>query len=280
MNPIRYFAIPLVMLTGLALLAAIEWGGAWSWAVVPPVLLLATLYIFTPQLRWWYWERYPPDLHHGIIRLLEKHLPYYSRLSPAEQREFRRRVFLFAEAQDFRPQNFDEVPDDIKVMPAIGAVILGMGREEFLYPGMETTVLYRHPFPSPTYERLHVSETHLEDGVVIFSMQHLMASVIERDRFLNLPLYEYAKVYRDRYPETDYPALDWEQFTLVTGFERELTEKFVGLDDLDLHALTATAFFSFPERFLQHFPEHYARLEQAFGQDPLRRQARQTMDMG
>jgi hypothetical protein len=130
-------------------------------------------------------------------------------------------------------------------------------------------VLYLHPFPSPQHDFLHITERYVPDGVLLFSMPHLMRSVIEEQAFPNLALYEYAKIYRDRYPEEDYPTLDWPALQAISGFSQEVTVKFLGFEEPDRQALTTVYFFSFAPRFQQLAPEVYRTLCHTFALDPL-----------
>ncbi len=270
LNPIRYFMAAVMVLAALFFYFAAVRGGIWPWMLVGAVVLLAIMYVFTPQFNWWYWQRYAPDLRPGLRAMLEQRSGYYGRLSPPRQREFRRRVFLYAEAQEFIGQGIEDIPEDIKVMVAASAVMVGFGQPEFRNPKFEHVVLYPHPFPSPQYEQLHISELHADDGVVIFSMPYLARSFLDEQAFVPIGLYEHAKIYQLTYPRQHYPALDWPQLEAVSGFSRAAVEQFIGLSDLDLAALSITFFLVFPERLRLLAPEVYEQLVEHLRQDPLK----------
>ena len=269
MNPNRYFLIPLAMLAGLSLLFIDWYGQRWVWLLLLAAAGIVTVLIFTPQIDWWYWQRRPPDLPRGLRSLLEQRVSFYQRLDPLAQREYRRRAFLLRESLDFTGQGVDKIPEDVRLLPALAGTTISFGREEFLFPAYEKIVLYPHPFPSPQYDFLHVTERYAPDGVLLFSMPHLMRSVVEEQAFPNLALYEYAKIYRERYPEEDYPELDGDTLEAISGFSEAAVAKFLGFAEPDRRALTSVYFFSFASKFKQMAPEVYQTLCHSFALDPL-----------
>jgi hypothetical protein len=269
MRPNRYFLVPLAMLAGLSLLLIDRYGQQWIWLLLLAAAGVVTVLIFSPQIDWWYWQRRAPDLPGGLRALLEKRVAFYQRLEPLAQREFRRRAFLLRESLEFTGQAIEKIPDDVQLLPALAAATISFGREEFLFPAYERVVLYPHPFPSPQHDFLHVTERYAPDGVLLFSMPHLMRSVVEEQSFPNLALYEYAKIYRERYPEEEYPELDWPQLEAISTFRREAVTKFLGFEEPDLQALTSVFFFSFSARFREQAPAVYRTLCHTFALDPL-----------
>lgn len=272
MRPINYFMVPVGMLTAISAYYSFQYGSPYTWGLAIGVLLLAVLYIFTAQINWWYWQRRAPDLPAGLQRLFRERFPFYAHLDPIQQREFRRRVFLFQEAIDLKGQGIEEIPDDMKTLAAISAVRVGFGQSDFLLEPFETIVFYPHPFPSPEIERLHTSELYAPDGVLIFSMEHFARSVLDERSFLSLGLYEYSRVYRMVHQRTAHSALNWASIETISGFTQASIEDFIGLNEahgLDRVAITATLFFSFPERFRQQHPDEFQELLQFYEQESL-----------
>ncbi|NJO87435.1 MAG: hypothetical protein HC821_05600 [Lewinella sp.] len=94
-----------------------QYGEQWTWVLIPPALAIAGVLSLGPQIKWWYWQRRPPDLPLSLAPLLHK-FTFYTSLDLAEKREFRRRTFLIQEKTQFLPQGMDKVPDDVAVMLA------------------------------------------------------------------------------------------------------------------------------------------------------------------
>lgn len=273
MVPTRLLAVPLVFLLVLLFYLAYQYGGSWPLAIIPVAILLALLYVFSPQINWWWWQRHPPDLTKGLQEFFHRRHHYYQRLGAGQQKEFRRRVFLFIQSQDFMAQGMDEVLLDIKAMVASGPVQLTFGFSDFLLPPFEHVVVYPHRFPSPQYEEIfHSSEIYPPDGVVMFCTETLVRGVVQPRQYLDQSLYEYARAFRHVYPDLPYPAperLPWELLEKISGFSRAAVERWIGLPDPDPWGLCATYFFCMPENFQRLAPDVYNDLRHLFRQDPL-----------
>lgn len=273
MIPARVIAIPFALLFGLGLYIAFENKQvAYGW-LLPTATILVLIFVFSPQVNWWWWNRFPPDLHKGLRELLAQRLPYYQRLSANRQREFRRRLFLFGQAQNYMPQVIKEAPEDIKVMMAVAPVAYTMKQEDFLFPQFENVVLYPHPFPSPQYqEQFHASEIYEPDGVAMFCVDHVVRGFMEPKQYLNPAWYEYARIFRLAYPDERFAVLEamsWEDLHEISRFSQEAIERWIGLTDIDTEALAVAYFFLFPERFQVHAPTVYQALTVIFDQDPV-----------
>jgi hypothetical protein len=271
MIPARLLALPVILLFGLGIYLAVSWSAAWSTALIPVAMLGSVIYVFSPQINWWWWQRYPPDLPQGLGDLLQQRFAYYQRLTPAEKREFRRRTFLFMQAHDFMAQVFKKVPEDVKMMLAAPAVALTFAREEFRFPAYEHVVVYPHPFPSPQFpEHLHIAEYYEPDGVLIFSAEHVGRGFVEPRQFLNPAWYTFSQLYLlESADQLEWPDIHWEDLETISRFTRPGTEQWFGLPELDIRALAATYFFLFPERFQVYQPDLYLQFCRIFLQDPL-----------
>lgn len=273
MIPARLLALPFVLLFGLGIYAAVEWGQPWTMALIPVVMILATIFVFSPQLNWWWWQRFPPDLPEGLGMLLEERFAYYQRLTPVEKREFRRRAFLFMQAHNYIPQVFKTVPEDVRLMLAAPAVAVAFAQTDFLFPKFENIVVYPHPFPSPQYpDHMHLSEFYEPDGVLIFSADHAGRGFMEPHQYFNPSWYEYVRLYGLTYESASVAPLEqvsWEELEAISRFSREAIEKWMNLPDLSKEGLAMSYFFLFPERFQVQLPDLYGHLRHQFQQDPL-----------
>ena len=117
-------------------------------------------------------------------------------------------------------------------------------------------VFYGHPFPSPQFpQRLHISEYFEEDGALLFSVPHMIKGNEEPTRFLNILLYESAKVTMNGYLESvDYPSIS--RLCKHGGYTVKKMEEYLGLsqDDICIKALALTQFFADEKRFTTVFP--------------------------
>ncbi|MEM8908325.1 MAG: hypothetical protein AAGD05_10810, partial [Bacteroidota bacterium] len=262
----------LILLIGWVIYLAWYVDTALGIYLLPIVIALVALYIFQPQIDWWWYNRYPPDLDAPLQRLFEAKLPFYQGLAPQWQLRFRRRCALYMIANDFIPKGPETVPEDLKGLVAANIVQLTFGQIDYRLSRFERIVVYLTPFPSPQYQaHLHSSEIFIEDGVLLFAADHLLPSTLEPQRYFNIGLYEYAKVFRISYPDYAYPSQEqiaWPILEQVSGFTQKKIEEFVGLPDLDQAAVAIALFFSFPKSFLALLPEATKQYQLIFNQDP------------
>ncbi len=243
-------------------------GGEYTYYLIPVVIVLAIIYALSPQIDWWWYERHPPLPHKGIIDIFQKKFPAFQRLAPKEKTKFLNRVQLFIHAKEFMPKGWENVPEDIKAMIAASAVLITMNKEAFLPPDFDMYVVYPGAFPSPQHPRsFHASEIYEPDGVALFSGEHILKSFIEPQRYYNVGLHEFAKIYMHNHPEIDWesmPLPTWEQLEEVSGFPEKGIKDWMGIEDVPQRAVSISHYFMFPERMKEVLPELYGRYHLLF----------------
>ncbi|MBX2927391.1 MAG: zinc-dependent peptidase [Saprospiraceae bacterium] len=264
----RLLLVPFLLVTAIFLYLALRVDPAYARFIPWPVVAMAGLYVFSPKINWWWYTRYPPDLDAGLRKLVEQAPGFYHRLSATEQLRFRQRVSLFIMGNDFKAQGIKAVPNDVEAVVAASAVTLMFGQKFLVFPKYEHIVIYPHPFPSPQYpERFHISEVYDEDGVLLFSMKHLMHGFFQPDQYFHIGLYEYARVYVRSNAFTRLPQVDethWPVLERISGFGREAIEKYINLTDIDPLAVAIAHFFVFPEAFEREWPDAFEKMQATF----------------
>lgn len=262
MNPLQYILVPLGALAGLGFLLVGQYGEQWVWLIAVPVVLMAGTLSVGPQLKWWYWQRYAPDLPTSAAPLL-RFSSFYHRLDTTEQREFRRRAFLWREAMTFVGKAIEKIPDDVQLMVAMAAASVSFYRADFLLDDFKTIVLYQHDFPTPQNKELHASELYVPDGALIFNMPTLVRSTVEPQAFLSTALYEFGHAYREVYPDVTFPTLDWQQIQSISGFRREAILEYLGWEEVDPAAVGLVLYFTHTQSFIEQFPDIYSAYSKA-----------------
>ncbi|MAT52871.1 MAG: hypothetical protein CMN32_00210 [Saprospirales bacterium] len=257
----RYLIAPLIFVALIFLYLAWEDDSSWSYYLIPCILGAAVIYVFSPQIDWWWYQHRPPDLPPGLRKMLEAKLPYYRRLPEPLQQRFRQRMAMYMHAHEFKAQGMESMPIDLQAIIAATAVQVSFGQEDFLMEPYEHIIVYPHPFPSPQFpEKWHTCEIYDEDGVILFSAEQLMISFMDPQKHFHIGLYEYARVFRRCHSEMSWPAWaeeDWPKLEQVSGMKLSYLRKWIGLPDLDIGAVAVAHFFVFPERFKAVFPERY-----------------------
>lgn len=256
--PAFRLAIPFILLLGLGVYLTLEVDTSWSLMMIAMVVILVSFYVLSPQINWWWWQHYPPDLPPEMAKFLAAKSPFYQQLSAEEQKEFRRRVFLFNEGSNYMPQVLESIPLDVKVIIASVPVTMTFRQQDFLFSNFENIIIYPHPFPSPQYQaHFHASEIYEPDGVVMFCLEHVLRGFVDPQQYLNPAWYEYARVFQNTYPAYDYgdwSAVTWAHLQRVSGFSHEALQRWIGLPELDLTAMGIAFYFLFPRRFQEALP--------------------------
>jgi Mlc titration factor MtfA (ptsG expression regulator) len=268
--PVRILSLPLVVIALVFLYLTWEVDEGYSLYIIPPVVLLGFLYTLSPQINWWWYKRHPPELDAQVRQLFNSQFPYYQALPVEEKKRFRQRVALYMIAHEFTPQAMEKVPEDIKAIIGACAVQVTFGMDDFLLSKFERIIIYPHPFPSPQYpDRLHTSEIFEEDGVVIFSAEHLTRGFLQPKQYYNSGLHEYAKVFRACYPDLPWPEFDaaiWDDLERISGFKKDAIFKWINLDDIEPFEVSVAHFFVFPQQFRDVLPEIYSKYVEIFGE--------------
>jgi hypothetical protein len=270
----RYLYIPFVLLAVVFLMTtAITKEYSYAIYAVPCVVCVAVVYILSPQIDWWWYQRHPIDLPAGLRHFINTNSVFYQNLPATEKTRFRNRMAMYIEANEFMAQGMEAVPPDLKAVVAASVVQLTFGQEDYLLNKFEHVIIYPHPFPSPQYpDQWHVCEHFEEDGVVMFSAEQLMPGFLDPHHFLHIGLYEYTRVFRNCHPMVAFPDYiseeHWPDLERISNFPKEKTMKYIGLKEIDLVALAAVYFFVFPEKFKAQLPAIYESFALAFDQRP------------
>lgn len=236
-----------------------------------PFLVTAILaYVLAPQINWWWYQKWPPDLSEGLTRLVERSAPFYKNLPPLEKRRFRARVALFNMNLDWTPIAFpeDELPPDLSTMISIQAATITFWKNDFLFKKFEKVIVYPLPFPSPEYPFPHSSELYEADGCLIFSARELALGCMQPNRYYNIGLHEFARAYIMLHPDANWPLPSeediWDQLSHVSGMDRGSIEQTIGLAGIDVLPVMIHHYYIFPDRFRGSLPNYATQLDQLF----------------
>lgn len=240
-----------------------------AWAIIPGAILIL-LYLFQPQIDYWWLSKNPIEIDKSILDLLSKTNPRYSSLSSIRKEEFNRRLLLYTEGRSFISKGSErdyEVPYDIKNMIAQVPVTMTLNEKDFLLKAFDHIVLYKHAFPSPTFQFLHTAETQLEDGVIIMSLEHIELGMLQPDRYYNIAYHAYAEAFVKNFPRKNYPLAEdelWPKIEATTGFTKEKILSILGFESIDLLHVLITLYFTHRNGMKRTMPEKHMRLEQIF----------------
>lgn len=261
----RILYLPFLLATAIALYLTFEVSSSYSWYIIPPFMIMASIFFLQPQIDWWWDVRHPPKMNAKLEQLLQRIIPFYAALPPEDKQRFQNRVELYVRANAYIAKGLKEdgaPPEEVVYFIATCITQITFGMADFRLPKFERIVVYPAPFPSPQYPTpLHASEIFVEDGVIIFAVKVLMDGVLKPEAF-NIGMYEYAQALIASYPEQAYARpeeVSWEILEKVSGFSEEKIRDTIGLPEIDLRALALCHYLNFPQTFQEHLPELYQR---------------------
>ncbi len=266
----NYLAAPFVLSALFFLYLAWEKDTNWAVWMIPFVIIAALIYVFAPQLNWWWYSRKPPKLEPELTKLLERFSGFYKKLSERDKKKFRDRLVLFRMGTDWEPMAFEgeSVPTDVQFALSHQAVMLTFNEEKFLFDQFEKVIVYPRPFPTPEFPFDHASEMFVPDGCLLFSAEQVMLAFSEPAMWYNVGLHEYAKAFVHTYPDKNWPAFSeeeaWAKLESVSGMPRAHVESVIGIAGVEALPVAIHHFFIFAERFQAVFPEENAALKSIF----------------
>ncbi|MBK6620777.1 MAG: zinc-dependent peptidase [Saprospirales bacterium] len=269
----RWLAVPLVIIALVFLYFTWEVDHEkYAVYIIPPVVLLAVLIVFSPQIDWLMAKREPPELDPQIRKLLHQVSPFYTQLNPELKKRMRDRIGLLKMTFDFKPQAMEQVPEDIKAIVAYYAALLTFSFDKFLFSPFETVIIYKGPFPTPQFpQHWHICETFEEDGVLLFSADHLLKGFFQPAQYYPIGLHEMAHAFVLKNKHLSFPDPGdsvWEDIRQVSGVDRERLSKYIGLPEISPLLVSITYFFTLPARYKAVRPDLYASFSNIFQQDP------------
>jgi hypothetical protein len=266
---------PFLLLALVGFYLSWEYSESWNWLIILGILGGAVVYIFGPQINWWYYRKYPPDVDPEARFLLEQGDIYYQELSPVQRKKFRQRVALFIMNNSFEGKGWETVPHEVEVLLAAAASKLLYHQEYPLFKLCQKVIVYPGTFPSPDYpEEWHRSEWHEEDGVMLISGEYLLKNFKQTHKNPDLALYEYIRVMRQERADLPWPQLPDEPWGLIhqiSGWTREGFISIQGLKHPDVKAVMALLYFSHPHKMDALPGEWMEKYSRVFGPNSWRR---------
>jgi len=271
----RILSLPIALsiLTVLYVSYELEYQNAMIWILFPLVIATAVV-IFQGQIDFWWNERNPVPLDPPISDWLKKYDPYYTSLDPNQRQNYDNRLVMYMQGRAFVSvgREHHDVHNDIQAIIASNAVKMLISKKDYLLVDMDRIYLYKHPFPTPRHQFLHTVEIDIEDGVFIFSLEHLVPGMINPKEHYNIAMHGFAEAFQRVFPKEDFTYLDqitWDQIEEVGYHSKDKILKTMGFNQTDITTVAINHFFTHPRRFNLMIPAAYERLIRQFGADQL-----------
>lgn len=239
------------------------------------VVPIGLVYMFKPQLDWWYYQRNPQMLHPKMRNVLLRFSSYFEKLQGDVRIRFEQRMFMIMQSRAYEKKNLETIPEDLKGLIAGVYTQLTLGLEEYFTPKYEMIVLYPQKFPSPKIPVFHTSEV-FEDGHyggVVFAVNHAVNALQDPNHY-NIVMHEFSNLLWTIKGWDEKAFLEFatkENLTAmakIRGFSFPQIQKFIGKPQINFYAVAIEHFFAVPDSFKQFLPEFYQAIANQLNQDP------------
>ncbi len=242
---------------------------SYSLWILAPAIGMATVYVFTNLIDNWWWDRNPPKLDSKLIDWLKQYSVFYNGLSADDQSKFQIEMSVFMETNIFYivGKDAESVPYDIKGIVSHEAVKLihFLGRDSFKH--INRIVLYKHAFPSPKLQYLHTVESDMEDGVLIFSLEHLIPGLLSPHIYYNIAMHGYLNILKDK-PWKDIWNIsnkrNWESVYDICNLKEDFIRTTLGLKDVDIDTVLTNMHLTYPLKSKDVFLQSSEKLQNIF----------------
>ncbi len=237
-----------------------------------PLIVIALIYMFQPQINYWWLSKNPITLDEEIERMLRRTNPIYSSLSKEKKMRFDQEVYLLTEGNAFIAKGMErdfEVPYDVKFMISQIPVTMEYGLSTKKLKRFERIVTYKHAFPSPRYKFLHAAETDVEDGVIIVSLEQAQNAFAQPNNFYNNMWHAYAEAFVKTYPNLRYPDVDnniWHTIQSVSGFSQQHIQSILGFQSIDPVSVLINLYFNNHHKLKESATDIFDQLDMIFNQ--------------
>jgi Mlc titration factor MtfA (ptsG expression regulator) len=257
----RIIILPFVVAAGVILyLMIFNYRPDYPTVFIVLVFIITGILMGERRINEWWTDKRKRTSDPSLVNFLFNYVPYYRGLTPPSRKEFEHQLERYITRTDFFAKLSEELPDDIKVLACIYPTVLSYQTGIDLSKKYRTVVFYVHPFLTPEYsEEVHISEVNAEDGVFIFSIEHLQMGY-RGSGFFNVAIYETAKAWlgehiqgkniTERCPERE------EVMSLAPYGDDEL-KRYCGMLPDNCSALLIHHFFVFPEELERKNPDVY-----------------------
>jgi Mlc titration factor MtfA (ptsG expression regulator) len=232
------------------------------------ILVIAGIFMVEKQINFWWSKKNPPKTDAALKNFLYNYIPFYRGLPVPMRTEFERRLDMAESRIEVYSKTEEDLSDDVKILSCIYPTILDFKHNLGLWKKFNHVVLYGHPFLSPErMEKVHISEFNKEDGVYIYSLEHLQLG-FRNTNFFNIALYEAANAFLSLYPDRHKIhelCSDRDRIFNLGVWSIEELEAYCGELPDQLASILIHHFYIFPEKVKTDHQQAYEILVEIFG---------------
>jgi len=222
------------------------------------------------------------------LNLLERGVPLYRCLSPADQEELRRHTLMFLAEKRFEGCNGLDMSDEVRVTIAAQACLLLLHRHVGCFPAVSSIVVYPDEYIAPWQETDESgivvegeecrSGEYVADGALVLSWQDVLMAGGDGKGAYNVIIHEFAHLIDDESGISAGRADGELGQALERGFHQlqhaaahcrtTLFDPYGASSRAEFFAVVTECLFEAPRQFRQQHPDLYAAMSRFYRQDP------------
>jgi hypothetical protein len=235
------------------------------WLLIPTGFLVAASFTLGALINSYWYSRFPPKLITYEKNWVRRFVPFFDQLSPPEQEDFFNKLAFELAEKEFISMAEKDLPEELKMMALVPAVRLNLIHSNTEAKHYSRIIFYHHSFASPEQQYIHLSETHHEDGALVFASDALEAAYLKPDQYLNIALYEWCRVFvvlNKIEQQIDIKSSDaWPHINSLLSTETDKIIRYLGQPDADHLALLCYSYVTFPKEMEKRMPEFYQMMK-------------------
>lgn len=233
------------------------------------------------QLRIHYYSLKISSLPETYHTYLSKYNQFYSELNPHHQQTFRERLFICEKFVIFKPVEFSQVTEEMKVVILSALIQITFGLDKYILRRFKTIMVAPNTYKFGPYPAL-LGHVDYDRNHIVMSWPSVKTGFIVPDDAHNVAIHEIAHALQRENQERLFFADFFDTVIANEWHDKGLTElwkirrhrqtylsQYAGQNMLELFAVCMECFFEQPEAFKHHVPELYGLMTRLLKQDPL-----------
>lgn len=224
------------------------------------------------------------SLRDADIQVLEKHFPYFRRLSTKHQKDFRKRLARFLAQKKMIPRGgLKQVTREMQLLIGATAVMVTFGFRGVSLKHFRKILIYPDNYFSTINQQYHQGEVNPKLGVIVLSWRSFAEGFLYPRDGVNLGIHEMAhalklenQIHYNRESNFFNPAR-WETYSKLASLEirkiqsgeASIFRSSAGKNSHEFFAVALETFFEKSEELKEFNPEFYQALVFLLKQDPL-----------